>query len=270
VAQAEVERRFGLCVLRLQGYERSVKAVLAAHRGFVPLDPAARAAAARVGQFDPQTLGVLVGQMTGSFLGSAEARLQGDAPEPLLGMSWHFRIGLSDQDLAQVEADLRDVVALRNRLVHHFTEDHDLFTVEGCARASAALDEAGARIDRARADLRVWADDLDRARSTLAEALSCPDFVASLTGGRPLRPMTAIVQALRAAEPALAHEGWAPLRAAVAWIAARHPGEEPGGYGCRSWLHLVQESRLFDLRVQQGDEARTHWYRSKAGVVAEP
>lgn len=270
VAQAEVERRFGRCVLRLQGYERIAKAVLAAHRGFVPLDPAAPDAAARVGRFDQQTLGALVGQMTGSFLGSAEARLQDDAPEPPLGMRWHFQIGLSVQDLAQVATDLRNLVALRNWLVHHFTEDHDLFSVEGCARASAALDEAGARIDRARAELQVWAGDLERMRSVVAEVQSQPDFVDVITGRKIPWPITVIVQALREAEQALAQEGWTPLRAAVTWIATRYPDEKPDGYGCWSWPHVVQESRLFDLRIQQGDGARAHWYRSKAGGAAEP
>ena len=215
-----------------------------------------------------QTLGLLVGQMMGSFIVVGEPESPADLTDGEPAVEFRVRIGLRPEDFAKVEADLRDLVALRHRLVHSFLEDHELCSPAGCETALSALDEASTRTEKALAELRVWAGDLERSLSVAAQVLNSTGVRDALTRTAIPWPVTTIVQALREAERALARDGWAPVPQAAEWISKHYPGERPDGYLCRSWRQVVHESRLFELRYRTlGDGRREAWYRSRIGTI---
>lgn len=273
-ARAEVQRLFGHCLLRLQGYEILVKAILTRHHLYASATEVAQPRAACASDVDRQTLGLLVGQMLTSFFVAGEPERTVKAVDDDPAFEMRFWIGLQPADFSKVEADLRDLVALRNRLVHHFLEEHELRSLQGCDVARSALVEDSARIGRAMQDLRSWAADLQRAQSAVVQFLNSTDFRDALIGEAIPWPMTTIVQALREAERALARDGWAPVPKAADWISKHHPDEQPASYLCRSWRQMVHESRLFDLRYRRlGDGRREAWYRSRTddiGARCEP
>lgn len=260
-----VEQRLGKCVLQLQAYERLLKAMLAQHEGTGTahnVDWDARAA-----DTGRKTLGTLVSQLFGSLLttdGSTGARAV--VPERAAEGAWfryRMQIAMPDDELARIEHELRDFVSLRNELIHHFVEQHDLQSLEGCRLAGKALDEAAWRIERHFDTLSTWANDLAEIGRLTAEVLGS-DLVRSLVAtGRVPWPETAIVGALRQAAAEIAIDGWTPVLAAAALISERHPDQLPSNYGCRSWRQVVHESGIFELRYRVTDGRRAPWYRDK-------
>lgn len=262
IARAEVQRLFGECVLRLQGYERLMKAILTQHRRSGSAVTFGEPSTNRDADIHRQTLGILVGRMLNDFIVTDGPQEPGnpsnDDPEFEICM-W---IGLRPENRAKVEADLRDLVTLRNRLVHNFFDDHELSSPGGCEEALSALNEALERIAIARDQLRDWAADLEGMQSSLAELLNSPDIQNALIGGAIPWPITTVVKALREAEVALAAEGWAPVLEAEKWMSNHYPDEQPAGYGCRSWRQVIHDSGLFDLSYRVVDGRREARFRT--------
>jgi len=259
----EVQRRFGLCLLRLQAYEMLMKAVVAAH------DISARAAdletmqADRVANFHGKTLGTVAGELLGSFVVGPES--QGARPDrdDAPSVSYRAQIILSGGDFEKAESDMRDLVKLRNDLVHHFLRQHDLATHESCLKAQAALALALDRITQALGVLRSWADDLKEMQGQMAAALMSSEVQDYIVGGRIPWNLTQIAQALHEAAQETGIDGWAPVAAAVRWVNARHPDEQPENYGCTSWRQVIHQSRLFDLRYLMSGGLRQACYRTR-------
>ena len=101
-------------------------------------------------------------------------------------------------------------------------------------------------------------------QSSMVDLLNTPDVCNAIIIGTPARPLTTIIQALRAAEAKLAIDGWAPVLKAGEWIAKHHPDEQPADHGCRSWQQVIHESRLFDLCYRTRSGRREGWFRSKS------
>lgn len=178
--QREVQRMLGRCLLRLQQYERQIKAIMADHEMSAPVQAVETARVKRAEGVARKTLGTLVGELVGSFLVGGEPEVVPDAPDDLSDhratVSIRFTLGLSPEDYAQTETELRELVQLRNTLVHHFIDQHDLSSVEGCRRAQEALEADYRRIDQHYQRLRSWAEDMDIARRHVAEYARSDEF----------------------------------------------------------------------------------------------
>ena len=122
----EVQRLMGQCILRLQVYELLLKSVVTAHEISSPIATLATAQTDRADEIRCNTLGMLIRQMLGSFLEprgqEGKGRPRNDAPS----VTFRMQIILTQDDFNRTEADLRNLVEMRNHLVHHFIEEHDL------------------------------------------------------------------------------------------------------------------------------------------------
>ena len=266
--QREVQRLLGVCLLCLQAYERMMKAILAQHDisgSVLSLD---EAQAGRVTALGRKTLGTLVNQLTASFLTTDEkARSAATSPEPFEYepmFGFRMQLHLSDDDFAKTESGLRELVLLRNGLVHHFLEMHDLGTLDGCSEAEAALIEASGRIRLHFDDLSQWADDIDRISFQVAEVIQSDAVRDLVVDGNIPWPSTEIVSALREAAAELALDGWVPVTEASEWVAARYPGELPENYGCRTWRQVLHQSGIFELRYFEAEGQRGARYRVRS------
>ena len=260
-ARQDVQRLFGQCLLRLQGYELLLKAVVATHKISAPIASIADVQADRVAGARNKTLGALMGEMIGSFIVASGTEGMGPPRDDAPSVAYRLQIVLSEEEFSRTQADLRDLVKLRNDLVHHFLEQHQLRTYEGCLKALEALTLALGRIAQACDDLRSWAEDMDQTRESVAEYVTSPDFTDIIVHGRVPWPITGIVQALKEAAVELASDGWTSVEAAVQWINEKYPDERPDGYGCTSWRRVIHESQMFDLRYLEYGGPRRAWYR---------
>lgn len=270
--QREVQRLLGRCLLRLQQYEQLIKAIVAHHDISGPVHSVEAEIASRVATTARKTLGTLVGELLGSYLVNDEinnpAMATTDSAEGDSSISMKMGLRLSDAEFAQIESDLKELVLLRNNLVHHFIEQHDLWSLDGCRGAHDALVADCNRIGQHYEQLREWAEDMDHARRRLVEFYESDDGKEWMVNGIAPDgtvhwPAAGIVSALREAAGELAVDGWAPVDEASRWIAERRPEQTPKKYGCSSWRQVVHESLLFDLKYFEVDGVCAAWYRKK-------
>ncbi|WP_303637077.1 OST-HTH/LOTUS domain-containing protein [Stenotrophomonas tuberculopleuritidis] len=255
-AQHEVQRLLGRCILRLQQCEQLMKSMLVHQEWSGTLKTLPVALDNRKAKFGGKTMGMLVGHLTAECVvkeGSAPPGEPSDYDANPCSISSHTRISLPAESHAALQTDLRELVNLRNTLVHHFIEQHDLWTVEGCLQAQGALSSAYTRVDQQLQRLCPIAEGMDEVRREFAERLRSPmahEFVVNgiAPDGQIHWPIAGVVSALRQACRERSIDGWLNLDTAVRWVSEHHPEQTPKKYGCARWRHVIHESKQFDLR----------------------
>ena len=259
--QRAAQLKLGGCLLRLQRYERLLKAMVA--NTDLAGEPAQLQALrdARVASVHKTTLGGLVSLFTGGYLRvegestpteETEAKSLGDR----FWFSFQQRMAMSAERLEAITAELKELVELRNELVHHLQERFDLGQLDRCEAAVVYLDASCATIDRLYRRLCTWAEEMDHVRALAASFIDSDAFKDMFING--ITPdgqvnwrASGIVRSLREAEQALSpfgsNENWIELNAASAWIARQHPAQTPKRYGCSSWRQVLHESRQFEV-----------------------
>jgi len=270
--QRDVQRKLGRCLLRLQQYEILLKALVA--HGDIAGPPAELVAVrdAQVASAQKKTLGTLVGMLTERHLTSAEDDDGTDEPQGDGGLWFRFRfqVGLDASQHQATTAALKELVDLRNELVHHFLQRFNIFESQGCRDADAYLDASYETIDGHYLTLRGWAQVMHEAHEAMALFMKTATFEDLLVNGIAPDgtvdwPASGAVRCLREAEGRFATEGWTLLNTATTWIRAQHPDQHPQRYGCGSWRHVIHESRQFEVRrtVNTEQGCGEVWYRSR-------
>jgi hypothetical protein len=273
--QRDVQRLLGRCTFRLQQYERLIKAIVATQEFSGAVHDLEEVRAARVDGTARKTLGALVGEFLGSFRLSGETFASpepaADPPDGGAMVSVQTGWGLQEDELERVKAELKELVNLRNNLVHCFIDQHDLWSVDGCQRAQAALIADYDRIDQCYGRLRDWASEMDQARQSAAEFVQS-DTVRNLVihgiapDGTVNWPASSLVSGFREAAHALALAGdeWVSVADAGEWLVGKYPDQSPQRFGCKTWQHALQDSRLFDLRRARKDEPGVICFKERA------
>lgn len=268
--QREVQRMLGRCLLRLQQYEHLMKAIVAHHEISASGSPLESNQAERVADAANKTLGTLVGTLLGTYVtsGDQDDVAEPDAPDNIISFKMKMSLRMSAEDFDTTQNDLKELVLLRNNLVHHFIDQHDLWSLDGCRGAQESLVAAYSRVDQHFEQLRGWAEHMDQARRLAAEFAQSDAFRDLVINGIAPDgsvdwPAAGIVRTLREAADQLAVDEWTPVATAGRWIAERYPDQLPAKYGCSSWRQVVHESRLFELRYREVNGQRAAWYRPK-------
>jgi hypothetical protein len=273
--QREVQRLLGRCMLRVQQYERLMKAVLAEHELAGPVDSLQVQRVERSDKLADKTLGTLVKALFETYIvpdGFERDLLpEGKVPKDKIAMAFSFRLEMAPDKRSETKAAIQEVVDLRNDLVHHLIERFDLWTEDGCVEAVAHLHDSYDRIDRHFVELVEWARTMDAARSAAAGLAQSPTFLDLFVNGIAPDgtfewPSAGIVRVLREAAARHAVGGWARLSDARSWISAEHVEQTPEKYGCRTWPQVLAESRMFDLQYRVAkDGGKVAWYRVRRG-----
>ena len=274
VPQREVQLLLGKCVLRLQQYEILLKSVMASSAFSGTPDTIQRTMELRKAEAGGKTLGILTRRLFGEYIrkdGSNFPNETSDKDSEPFFFSFRSCLHLPEESHVALKEDTSALVALRNRLVHHFIELHDISTVDGCLLAQEALHRSYADIDRQFEQLRTLADHLNEARRAAAELMQSPEVAEMmingiLPDGQVHWPGAGIVYALRRACRELSVEGWANLEAAAHWVAEREPEQTPKKYGCSTWRQAVHESGQFELRRFTHNGKSGRWFRERASV----
>lgn len=203
----EVQRLLGRCLLRIQQLERVLKAVVVVQHHYGSGADSAQLAQQRAAHVAKLGMGDLVDIILSELIhvrtvhpdrggteverpsrkGSAQHRSraaalgrrhgEAQAKAEADGRPWfETRLTLSatpEQSKAIVDR-LTALVQLRNRVVHHFCEEHEIRTEAGCDRAIAFLEETDAGLVTHSDHVREWALVVDDAREACAKTLSDP------------------------------------------------------------------------------------------------
>ncbi|RDD93775.1 hypothetical protein DTW89_07755 [Acidovorax sp. BoFeN1] len=270
--QRDVQRKLGRCLLRLQQYEILLKALVA--HGDIAGSPAGFQAVrdAQVASAHKKTLGTLVGMLTERHLTTSEEDDSTEEPQGDGGiwLRFHFQVGLDASQYQATTATLKELVDLRNELVHHFLQRFNIWERQGCIDADAYLDASFETIDGHYLTLRGWAQTMDEARALMASFVRTAAFEDLLVNG--IAPDGSVdwlasgaVRCLREAESKFMANGWTKLNTATAWIRSEHPDQHPQRYGCGSWRQVIHESQQFEIRRMVNTEQGCGevWYRSR-------
>ena len=142
--------------------------------------------AARIADTARKTLGALVGELLGSVVTNQTDTPDEETtsfPEDVNSVSMSIHKGLTDADFAQTENELKELVLLRNNLVHHFIDQHDLWSLDGCRGAHDALVADFNRIDQHYERLRRWAEGLERTKRMMADLIRSDVFHELVVNG---------------------------------------------------------------------------------------
>jgi polysaccharide pyruvyl transferase WcaK-like protein len=93
-----------------------------------------------------------------------------------------FRIQMTAEQSAETIRELDAFVALRNRLVHHFMDDFDIFSDAGCAKALQHLHDSYAEIEKQYNMLRNHLMQQEEIRQRFAAFMQTPEYLDMLTG----------------------------------------------------------------------------------------
>lgn len=270
--QRIVQRKFGRCLLRLQQYERQLKAIVAHGELSGPADRLPIIREQKIVCAQNKTMGTLMGMLTENFLtppspNEEESQTDTDAGDQIW-FSYRHQLEIPGEHYEATKAALKELVDLRNELVHHFLERFDLWSETGCQAADGFLEERYETINRHYLNLQRWANAMDEARAKMASFVQSQAFEDLIDGilvdGSVNWSASGICSCLREAETKPADGGWTRLEAAIRWIGSTYPEQTPKRYGCSSWRHVLHESRQFEIRKSQADNGRTTvWYRSK-------
>jgi len=135
----EVELLFGRCLLQFQAFELLMKRIVESHRVSGSLSMPEGVPTRRINKTRRKTMGVLVGDMLGPVIVPAGREGLPGATEEASWLSFAFflQIALPSEDYARIEAEHRALLKLRNSLIHHFLDEHNLRSEAGCLVYSA-------------------------------------------------------------------------------------------------------------------------------------
>lgn len=272
--QRDVQRLLGRCLLRVQQYERLLKAMLAHHELAGSVETLAAQRVERAEKLSERSLGMLVKALFETYVVpegyERELLPEGKTPTDRIAMAFSLRMEMTPEVRSKTKAAVEELVDLRNQLVHHLIERFDVWTEEGCVDAVRHLQDSYDRIDRHVLELTEWAKSMEEARGLAAQFTQSPTFLDMLINGIAPDgtfewPNTGIVRAIREASKQLASGGWTRLDQARAWIQETHPEQKPEKYGCRTWPQVLSESRQFDLQyLAENNGRKVAWFRARS------
>lgn len=167
-------------MLRLQQYERLLKAMVAGMALEGSMERLDETRAKQVNAMSKQCLGALVRKFTGHL--NSESRFEEEdsvsqKPVDAPLASFRYSIAMSPEQEADVKRGLAELVDMRNRLVHHFIEHFNISDVKDCRAASAYLDSCYQKIDVHLEALKGWALAQDALREQTALLFGSPAFI---------------------------------------------------------------------------------------------
>ncbi|CAN7723961.1 hypothetical protein LJR290_007061 [Variovorax sp. LjRoot290] len=271
--QAIVHRKLGRFLLRVQRYEMLLKALVIDSVAFGTVETAPLNQQRRKELFGSKPMGYLFDEIKRTYLRELGAPAPEEAEEPHVDpdkpvFRTRFALELPAEELEQTRARLDEFKELRNRIVHHFLEDHDLLTQVGCQKAITVLEEGLATAQSSYEDILQWAKTAIEAQKHFAAFVQSPEFDQLFHGilpdGTVDWPNSTAVVLLRRQEQNTAPGEMTRLDTALEAIRATHPEHRPPKYFCQNWSELLRKSGQFHVRKERGSVERQGitWYRS--------
>lgn len=261
----QVMLEYARCTLHLQQIELTLKATLPTLRISGFSDELAANVERDRQVLGSKTLGHLVGQWSQRTTLGDEQEIDDD----VLNGRAYFRFSFGLEGGEWMNEKLKQLVELRNELVHHFLSRFALNSEASCQEAISYLSTAANTIENNWDTLTSHLTAIEEGKRELFEFINSPTgkhlFYYGIIPGEPVNnwETTTIIQQLKFAERSMAKDGWAQLNEAIHSIGQRHPGLSPKLYGCSSWREVIHRSQLFEVDKRLSPSGVLTWYRSR-------
>lgn len=180
-----VLQRFGSCLLRLQACELLLKSLVAHTDITATLEDLPEALAAKMASVHGQTMGQVVGMFTKDTLVQAGAISIPSTPldDSRAAVRFKYQIELPSEQYDALHSALKELIDLRNQLVHHFLQRFNMRSAEGRIAASTYLDECSQIIDAHHATLIGFNKVFELSRAKLASLVDSQEFEDAVLKG---------------------------------------------------------------------------------------
>lgn len=260
----QIALEYGRCLLQLQQFELMLKAALPTMK---------------VSGFSDELVGnieryrqFLVGKTLGHLVGQWSQRIMlGDEQEidDALHNRAYISISVGLEDGEWMREKLKQLVELRNELVHHFLSRFTLNSEASCQEAISYLSTAASTIKSNRDTIQSLLIAFEESKKRLLEFINSPVgeslYLYGIIPGEPVENWenTTIIQQLKFEEDSLAKNGWVQLNEAIYSIGQRWPDLSPKLYGCSSWREVIHCSQLFEVDKRLSPTGGVTWYRTR-------
>jgi hypothetical protein len=261
--QREVQRKLGRCMVRVQQFEKLMKAMLASMAAEGAMEQTELGKEKVACDLNGKSLGHLLQEyFFADYLVDAATRrdMSESATEKkalaagLPYFKYRYQIQMEPAVLESTKNALVKFRDLRNELVHHLIDKFNIDDELSCQAAVAYLDESFETIDRHFMQLKEWALGMEKTRELQVAFMQSKTFIDLLDNGiNPDGtvdwPASGVVQALREAEIACALNGWTLLDTAIAWLPSDYSDQTPAKYQCRTWRQILKRSGQFEVKT---------------------
>ena len=261
----QIALEYGRSLLQLQQFELTLKATMPTLKVSGFSDELAGNIERDRQLLGGKTLGHLVSQWSQRTTLENEQEIDDDT----LNGRAYFRFSFGLENGEWMNEKLKQLVELRNELVHHFLSRFALNSEASCQEAICYLASAANIIKDNRDALHSLLINAEKAKSELFEFMNSHEgehfLISGVLPGQPIDNWenTAIVQQLKFAEHSIAKDGWAQLNEAIRSIGQRWPDLSPKLYGCRSWREVIHRSQLFEVDKRLSPTGLMMWYRTR-------
>lgn len=261
----QIALEYGRCLLQLQQFELMLKATLPTLKVSGFSDELAGNVERDRQLLGGKTLGHLVGQWSQRTTPGDEQEIDDDA----LNSRAYISISFGLEDGEWMNEKLRQLLELRNELVHHFLSRFALNSEISCQDAISYLSTAASTIKSNRDTLISLLTAFEDGKKELFEFINSPVgkslYYYGVIPGEPIDNWenTTIIQQLKFAEHSIAKDGWAQLNEAIRSIGQRWPELSPKLYGCSSWREVIHRSQLFEVDKRLSPTGVMTWYRTR-------
>nr|WP_256353733.1 OST-HTH/LOTUS domain-containing protein [Aeromonas sp. sif2433] len=261
----QIALEYGRCLLQLQQFELMLKATLPTLKVSGFSDELAGNIERDRQLLGGKTLGHLVGQWSQRTTLEDEQEIDDDA----LNGRAYFRFSFGLENGEWMNEKLKQLVELRNELVHHFLSRFALNSEASCQDAISYLVTAANTIKDNIEALHSLLTTAEQAKSELFEFMNSPQgehfLISGILPGEPVNNWenTTIIQQLKCEERLIGKGGWTQLNEAICSIGQRRPGLSPKLYGCSSWREVIHRSQLFEVDKRLSPTGVMVWYRTR-------
>jgi hypothetical protein len=174
VLHLEVQRQLGWTLIRIQQCELLMKALVAAAKVEGTPDTMEEFMDKRRGEFSKDQFGALIEEARKTFLSDSAPKddIESIAPPDKVFLRMQFKLEPIVPALAQLDA----FRLLRNDVVHHFVDRHDVFSEAGCTVALEYLGQSYSTIDAMCLQLRAWLQSHHGARQAFVQLVQSAPF----------------------------------------------------------------------------------------------
>jgi hypothetical protein len=270
----ELQRKFGLCLLRLQRYEHLAKAILAGSVIEGDGKTVVSRSKTKLGPISNMTLGLLVNEITGILVKSDADPEEPDRPIAGDPTQVRFRATfgqeLPAEEHAKFKVRLEGLVNSRNELAHHFLQKFDVSSDSGCKDAIAHLDKCLASVDAELLELQNLACNMREMMMMQAQVMGQIDIMEVFARHFPenspddFGSENELLRWLKQAECLAREDGWTSLSVAGNYIHSQAPQLRLKDHKVAKWSEVIDRSRVFEKQIEfsAGDGRSTTWYRS--------
>ncbi|WP_156873855.1 OST-HTH/LOTUS domain-containing protein [Perlucidibaca piscinae] len=245
--KSEMHRLLGLCLLKIQMAEKTIKQIYTLQN--INLDEST--VEKSVLGLTERTKNLGMGQTLDRFIENFIIETEKNADEEAQSKSINLQSYIIKDSKEKLQAinDLKNLVAMRNRLVHNLLDRHETWKLNSIIETQDHLKNCISQTDQQLNVLRSWKESISIGIRFLAENL---DYISQ-------EPIKSAIH--EAYDRNKRDDGWCSVNDAKAWISKNMPYLSPSQFECTTWQQAIHELKEFTIKTLDSEMKKQKYFR---------